>query len=72
MAETLEEVRERLQRQYLGKARIHGLGISRKHQTIRVYANRGGAEQTKIFEELRAAAKPFSVVVIYEDQAVAS
>jgi hypothetical protein len=72
MVETLEEARARLQRQYLGKARIHGLGISRKQQAIRVYAAPDGVEQAKIFEELRESAKPFSVLIICGGQAVAS
>lgn len=69
MPETLDEVKERLKRNYLGKAQIHGLGLSRKQQTIKVYASSGGdPEQTVVLEEIQKAAKPFKVIVIWEDR----
>jgi hypothetical protein len=69
MMETLEEVKDRLQGGYLGKAGIHGLGISRAQGAIRVYISPGsGLEQTAVLEQIRKAAEPFPVIVIREDR----
>jgi hypothetical protein len=52
MMETLEEVKDRLKGGYLGKAGIHGLGISRAQGAIRVYISPGsGLDQTDVLEQ---------------------
>ncbi|MGH8067913.1 MAG: hypothetical protein ACRERE_22345 [Candidatus Entotheonellia bacterium] len=69
MVETLEEVKERLKGHYLGKAGIHGMGISRTQGAIRVYVSTAsGPNQTDILEQIRQEAEPFGVIVIREDR----
>jgi hypothetical protein len=69
MAETLEEVKERLKGGYLGKPGIHGFGISRAQGAIRVYVSPASApDQTGVLEQIRKAAAPFPVIVIREDR----
>ena len=67
MHETLDEVRKRLSRAYLGKANIHGIGLSRTKNCIRVYVQIDGSEaQQAVLTELAQAATPFLVQIINE------
>ena len=69
MMETLEKVKDRLKGSYLGKAGIHGLGISRAQGAIRVYiSSDNGSDQTDVLDQIRKAAEPFPVIVIREDR----
>ena len=48
MAESLEDVKDRVRRSFLGKDGIHGIGISRSQQAIRVvYVTQGQASRAR-------------------------
>ena len=65
MHESLDEVRKRLSRDYLGKAKIHGIGMSRTKNCIRVYVQIDGSEaQQALLTEIAQAATPFLVEII--------
>ncbi len=69
MPESIEGVKDRLRQSYLGKCGIHGLGVSRAEQAIRVYVSRqDDADQAGLLEQLRESAKPFGVIVVDEDR----
>ncbi len=69
MPESIEEVKDRLRHSFLGKAGIHGVGLSRARQAIRVYVSPDAtSSQANLLEQLREAAQPFVVDVIHEDR----
>jgi hypothetical protein len=65
MHETLNEVRERIARDYLGMVGIHGIGMSRARNSIKVHVQIDGTqEQQAIFTAIRQSANPFEVLII--------
>ncbi|MCB0187422.1 MAG: hypothetical protein KDE31_24305 [Caldilineaceae bacterium] len=67
MRETLDAVRKRLSRDYLGKVNIHGIGMSRLENCIRIYVQIDGSEvQQEVLAEIVQAAIPFLVQIIDE------
>jgi hypothetical protein len=69
MPESLEAVKNRVRQSFLGKAGIHGVGMSRARQAIQVYMSADGRTgQTDVLEQLRKSAAPFPIIVIQEDR----
>jgi hypothetical protein len=69
MPESLEEVKERLRKGFLGKGGIHGVGISQQQRAIRVYVHpHEGTEQVRMLDQIRQAAHPFPIVVSEEER----
>jgi hypothetical protein len=69
MPESIEQVKNRLRKSFLGKAGIHGVGVSRAKQAIQVYVSPGtSVNQADLLEQLRKSAGPFPVIVIEEDR----
>jgi hypothetical protein len=67
-ADTLDAVKQRLRSRYLGRAGIHGLGISPAQNAIRVYINPGQADAARtVLRQLEAEASPHRVIVIQEE-----
>jgi hypothetical protein len=67
-ASTLDTVKQRLRRRYLGQAGIHGLGISLAQNAIRVYIHPGQADAAQaVLRQLEAEASPHRVIVIQEE-----
>lgn len=65
MAESLDEVRKRVSRKYLGKAGIHGVGIRRAQNALCIYIERAAdPEQQKLWEEIAQEVMPYSVVKV--------
>jgi hypothetical protein len=70
MAETLEQVKDRVSKKYLGKAGIHSVGLRRSQGTITVYyAPSAEGSQSQILEELSKEAHPFKVLVLETEPA---
>ncbi len=68
MTESLQAAKDRLKARYMGKAGVHGFGISRTHNAIRVYVTPGaGAETESVLAQLAAEADPFTVLVVREE-----
>jgi hypothetical protein len=68
MPESIQELKNRLRQTYLGKAGIHGVGINRVGQVIRVYVgDHGQPDEEEVLEQLRRSAEPFPVQVIREE-----
>lgn len=69
MPDSIDEVKDRLRRSYLGKAGIHGVGVSRSEHAIRVYVGpQPDAEQSDVLAMMRESASPFAVIVVREDR----
>jgi hypothetical protein len=69
MADTIDDVKDRLRRTFLGKGGIHGFGVSRANRAIRVYVQPDDApDQADTLEQLRKSAEPFALVVVREDR----
>jgi hypothetical protein len=67
MAEPLEAVKNRLSEQYLGKAGIHGIGVSHADRAIRVYLHEPGhPDRDRVLQQIREHAAPYIVRVIDE------
>jgi hypothetical protein len=67
MAEPLEAVKVRLREQYLGKAGIHGIGVSHADGAIRVYLHETGhPDRDTVLQRIREDAAPYNVRVIDE------
>lgn len=64
---SLEEVKDRVRRSYLGKGGIHAVGLSRVEGVVRVYVSPGEEDQA-VLDEVRKLALPFPIVVIREDR----
>jgi hypothetical protein len=68
MAETLEQVKDRVRKSFLGQGGIHGVGISRSQQAIRVYLSPGNAQTAQAtIDNLKKVAAPYSVLVVEEE-----
>ena len=69
MPDSIDEVKDRLRRSYLGKGGIHGVGVSRAKQAIRVYVSpQAEADQSDVLALMRESASPFPVIVVREDR----
>jgi hypothetical protein len=69
MPEPIERVKDCLRQSFLGRAGIHGLGVSRAEQAIRVYVGPDAPRDfDEVLEELRASAQPFPVKIVREDR----
>ena len=67
MAEPLEAVKKRLRGRYMGKAGIHGFGVSHADQAIRVYLHEPGhPDRDTVLKQIRADAAPYGLRVIDE------
>jgi hypothetical protein len=65
MNDPLNEVRNEIARKYLGKAGIHGIGISRARGAIRIYMRPdASAEQQTVLAEVARDAAPFPVLIV--------
>jgi hypothetical protein len=68
MPESIEAVKDRLRQSFLGKAGIHGVGLRRAEQAIRVYVSSNAeSNQADLLEQLRKSAVPFPVIVVKEE-----
>ena len=68
MDDPLDETRRRIAREYIGKAGIHGVGISRSRNAIRIYVRPdAGTEQKVTLAEIGQAAAPFEVLIVEEE-----
>jgi hypothetical protein len=64
MADSLDELKSQLSREILGKGGVHGLGVSRSKNALRVYIHPADAKEQQVtLEKIRAAAGPFQVIV---------
>lgn len=69
MSRSLEEVKDRLRELFVGKAGIHGVGISQASKAIRVYIDRdAGTDLETMLEQMRESAAPFPMIVVQEDR----
>ena len=67
MTESLRQVKERLRRQFLGRAGLHGLGLRPAENAICVYADADETpDQQTLLAEIEQAAKPIRIIVIRE------
>jgi len=73
MAKSLDELKEELARKYLGKAGIHGLGVSHSENAIRVYLEPDLAEeQQTILDSIESEAHPFKVLPVISNKPATS
>ena len=69
MQETLDELKKRLRSKYIGKAGIHGLGIDRSQNALRIYhAPESTPEQNLILDEIKKEAHPYKVLTVEEER----
>lgn len=72
MSKSLDEAKKSITEKYLGEAGIHGVGISRSRNALRVYVDTAsgfGDNYRAILEEIRKEAAPYSVLEIEEERA---
>jgi hypothetical protein len=62
--DTLTETKRRISAIYLGTGGIHGVGVSRADNAVRLYVSAAGAIDDARLEEIRRLAAPFGVVVV--------
>jgi hypothetical protein len=69
MSESLDEVKRRIARKYLGKAGIHGVGIRRAQNALNVYAKADASpDQQQLLKEIEREAAPYKVIVTQEER----
>jgi hypothetical protein len=69
---SLDSIKQRLSRKYLGKAGIHGIGVSKMANAVRVHigAPKDPEEETRqntIVEQVKQDAAPYEVLVTVEE-----
>ena len=65
MSQTLEQTKEQIRSLFLGRAGIHGVGLSRKEKAIRLYVDPShSADQAGTLEQVRKSAQPYEVIVV--------
>jgi hypothetical protein len=68
MNESLDELKRRLRTKYMGKAGIHGLGIDRSKDALRIYHEPSSdPEQERMLKEIEKEARPYKVIRIKEE-----
>ena len=69
MTESLRQAKNRLRRQFLGRAGLHGLGLRPAENAICVYADADETPgQQALLAEIELAAQPFRVIVIRDQR----
>ncbi|HEU0146556.1 MAG TPA: hypothetical protein VFR21_06725 [Bradyrhizobium sp.] len=73
----LESKKQRLSQKFLGKQGLHGLGLSRAENAVKVHLERAQspehmASQDALLEEIRREAAPYPLIVTFEDKASTS
>jgi hypothetical protein len=69
MADTIEEVKQRLSRLYLGKVGVHGIGFSRSQNALRLYVHpEPGADREALLAAVAKEAGPYKVVLVEEER----
>lgn len=69
MTESLKEAKNRLKSSFLGKGGVHGMGISRSQNAIRVYVDtESDAEADSVLAEIRRQAEPYRVIIVKEER----
>ena len=71
MGKSLDEVKKTITDKYLGEAGIHGVGISRSRNALRIYVDSSSRidDHKATLEEIRKVAAPYSVLEIEEERA---
>lgn len=65
MDKTLDEIKEALSDKYLGQAGIHGIGLSRTENAIRVYLQESpDEEQQRVLKGVETDASPYKIIVV--------
>jgi len=68
MSESLDELKRRLRSKYIGKAGIHGLGIDRSQDALRIYHKPSSdPRQEKLLKEIEKEARPYKVIRVKEE-----
>lgn len=69
MADPIDDVKARLSERYLGKSGVHGIGINRSQNVLRVYVHtEPGSDVEALRRRIVDDAKPYKVVVVEEDR----
>lgn len=73
MPESLDEIKERIAKQFLGRAGIHAGGLRRSRGAVAVDLSAAACESAQpverelILKELRGRAAPYEVILIEEE-----
>jgi hypothetical protein len=72
METSLENTKRQLSAKYLGRAGIHGIGLSQARNAVRVHVSPGTAQDaagSSVLDALKRDAAPYDVLVTVEDRA---
>jgi hypothetical protein len=67
MAKTIDEVKAQVSRKYLGKFGVHGVGISRSQNAIKLYVDQGSEIAASRLKAIEQDASPCKVLIIREE-----
>ena len=62
--DALDEAKRRISEKYLGVGCIHGVGLSRADNAVRVYVSTASAIDDAWLEEMRRIAEPFKLLIV--------
>jgi len=68
---TLDDVKKTLRQTYLPKAGVHGIGLNRSQNAIRLYVDTGypGDPQAQpVLQQIKKAASPYNLIVVEEEK----
>ena len=70
---SLETTKQRLSERYLGKGGIHGIGLSRAKNAVRIHMESSvsaaeKAQQSAVLEELKREAAPYEILVTIDEK----
>jgi hypothetical protein len=71
MEKSLDEIKQKISQKYLGKSGIHGVGVHRKKNALRIYtdADSPPQQQEAVLQEIRKDAAPYQLITIVEEKA---
>lgn len=67
MSKTLDDVKEKLSRKYLGKFGVHGVGISRSQNAVKLYVDEGSEIAPSRLKAIERDASPCKVIIVAEE-----
>ena len=60
----LDQAKRRISEKYLGVKGIHGIGLSRADNAVRLYVSTTDAIDNACLEEMRRVAEPFDILIV--------
>jgi hypothetical protein len=65
----LETAKARVARDFIGRAGVHAVGLSRARRAVKIYVDGDAPELEEVLSSIRAAIDPIPVIVVHSERA---